>query len=306
MSAPSTGRWSIGLDVGGTKISGGLVDPRTGQILIRRQVPTGSEQGGARVLERVATVASELASESLAMGDTVQGVGLGVAELVDSAGRIRSAQTIDWMEIDVRGALNHIAPVAIDSDVRTAALAESRFGTGRADWSFVYVTVGTGISSCLVQNGVPYGGSRGNALVLASAPVTSVCSRCGASQDTVLENVASGPALAARYRDRVGREVVHGQQVFSALDSGDLDAWHVISSAGDALGNAVGWLVNVLDPDAVVVGGGLGVAGGLYWDRFVASTRAHVWSPATRELQIVPAGLGSDSGIVGAALMAVG
>lgn len=298
--------WGIGLDVGGTKIAGGLVDLTTGQLAHRRQIPTGADRDGAVVLRDAVALVDDLQSLAEAQDVSVQVVGIGVAELVDLEGAIQSAHALDWMGRPVRDAFAHIAPVVIESDVRAAALAEARFGAGQLYGTLVYVTVGTGISSCLVQGGVPYRGSRGNALVLASGPVTSVCDRCGARHDVVLEDIASGPALASRYGGRVGRDVAHGWQVVEAAEAGEPDAVAVVGFAGEALGNAVGWLVNVLDPEAVIVGGGLGLAGGLYWDRFVSSTRAHVWSRETRELPILTAGLASDSGIIGAALAGAG
>jgi glucokinase len=147
-------------------------------------------------------------------------------------------------------------------------------------------------------------GSRGNALVLASAPLSFTCRWCGARQDEILENIASGPALVARYQARTLRRVADGYEVMAAVDQGDKLAEEVVRTAGDALGNSVGWLINVLDPDAVVVGGGLGLSGGVFWQSFVASTRAHVWSEATRGLPIITAALAVDSGIIGAALAA--
>ena len=146
--------------------------------------------------------------------------------------------------------------------------------------------------------------SRGNALILASSPLTVDCAACGARNRFVLEDFASGPALVARYRAESGRPASRGEEVLSAAAAGDAAAVAVVRSAGEALGGSVGFLVNVLDPEAVVVGGGLGLAGGLYWEAFVAATRAHVWSEATRGLPILRAALGPDAGVIGAALMA--
>ena len=89
--------------------------------------------------------------------------------------------------------------------------------------------------------------------------------------------------------------------MLAAADRGDPDAVRVVRDAAEALGSGVGFLVNVLDPEAVVVGGGLGLAGGLYWDAFIDSVRRHVWAEATRGLPIVPAELGTDAGLIGAA-----
>jgi glucokinase len=75
----------------------------------------------------------------------------------------------------------------------------------------------------------------------------------------------------------------------------------IVQSAGEALGVSIGWLVNVLDPEAVIIGGGLGVAEGLYWDSMVAAARAHIWADASRDVMIVRAALGSDAGVIGAA-----
>ena len=90
----------------------------------------------------------------------------------------------------------------------------------------------------------------------------------------------------------------------AAVRAGDPVAIEVVRTAGEALGNSVGYLVNVLDPEAIVVGGGLGQGGGLYWESFVRSTRAHIWAEGSRSIAILPAALGIDAGIIGAAAAA--
>ena len=293
--------WGLGLDVGGTKIAGGVVESEGGRVLARRVVPTAPERGGEAVLVDALALAEELAAEARAQGGTVASVGVGVAELVDAEGNVRSAHLLGWRDLPVRDRFSRIAPAVVEADVRAAALAEARYGYGRDFRVFAYVTVGTGISSCLVQDGRPFAGARGSALVLASGPLSSTCPRCGARSRQVLEDYASGPAIAARYSRHASREVARAEEVMAAAAAGDDAAVGVVRSAGEALGNSVGFLVNLLDPEAVVVGGGLGLAGGLYWDSFVASTREHIWSEATRGLPILPAALGPDSGLVGAA-----
>ena len=293
---------AIGLDVGGTKIAGGVVDVGSGEVLKRRVIPTLPKRGGQPVLQDSLNLARELKAEAEVLGHVVAGIGIGVAELVDTQGNVTSAQTIDWTGIPVSARFSGLAPAVVEADVRAAALAESAFGAGRPFRIFVYVTVGTGISSSLVVDGFPFAGAHGNALVMASGPLTSTCPECGRRFQSVLEDLASGPALVKRYGMSRPGQAGSAEDVVSAAATGDPVAIQIVESAGEALGSGLAFLINVLDPEAVVVGGGLGVAGGLYWKSLVDSTRRHIWAEAERSLPILQAGLGADAGLIGAAL----
>lgn len=292
---------AIGLDVGGTKIAAGLVARTTGQIIARRITPTLPQRGGQAVLDDAVALAHELIAEATGLGCAVTGIGVGVCELVDPRGNITSAHTVHWRGLPVQDLFARLAPAVVESDARAPALAEARYGAGRPYGLFIYITVGTGISYCLVQDGRPYAGARGNALILASSPLTTTCTNCGAVLKPVLEEFASGPALVARYNQATGAHLLGAESVMAAALTGDATASAILRSGGEALGVSVGWLVNVLDPEAVIVGGGLGSADGLYWDAFVASARTHIWSDTNRDLPIVHAALGPDAGMIGAA-----
>ena len=307
--SPAAGNCAIGLDVGGTKIAGGLVLP-SGQALERRIIETRPERGGQAILDDALKLAQGLLQTARASRLTVLGIGVGVAELVDLDGNVTSANSIAWDDLPVQAAFARLAPAVVESDVRAPALAEALYGAGRPFRIFTYVTVGTGISYSLVQDRCPYTGARGNALLLASSPQTMTCTHCGGDLAPVLEEIASGPGLVSRYNEalrnapapRLGHDPVsRGEEVLAAVEAGDNLAIEVVESSAALLGVSVGWLVNVLDPEAVVVGGGLGMAGGLYWDHLVASTRAHIWSDTNRDLPILPAALGVDAGFIGAA-----
>jgi glucokinase len=297
---------AIGIDVGGTKIAGGVVELATGQVRLRQVVPTRPQRGGQAVLDDAVQLAADLAQTAARQQMTVAAVGLGVCELVGPRGQITSAHNFDWRDLPVAHAFERIAPAIIESDVRASALAEARYGAGRNFRLFAYVTVGTGISSTLVQEGQPLAGARGNALVLATMPLTTRCSVCGTLLNPVMEEIASGPALVAEYNRRTSRSLARAEEVLAAVQAGDPVATEVVVSAGESLGNSVGFLVNVLDPEAVVVGGGLGMAGGLYWESFVTATRAHIYADDTRTLPILPAALGVDAGLIGAAAASIG
>ena len=161
-------------------------------------------------------------------------IGLGLCELVDQHGRPRSAQTLDWRDLDVPSAFAATGPVVVDSDVRTAGRAEALLGAGRDFPRLVFLNVGTGISYCLLRDGVPDPGARGYAIIVGAPAV---------------EDVAGGAGLAALAGEQDARAVL-------------ADPRHAASGRRRRRrrsGAAIAALVNALDPDAVVIGGGLGL-----------------------------------------------
>jgi len=291
---------AIGIDVGGTKIAGGIVS-QGGKLLFSRRQPTGAERGGEAVLRDVETLSVELIARAASGGLKVAGIGVSLAELVDLRGNVTSEQTIKWCGWPVRERLSRIAPAVIEADVRAAALAEAIHGAGRDYRIFLYLTVGSGISCCLVQDKQPYTGAYGNALVCASSPLTSTCPACGASNKVILEEYASGPALARRYQAYCSEKILRAEQVVDAASAGGQPAIEILRSAGAALGVTAGLLVNVLDPEALIVGGGLGLIDGLYWEAFLDSTREHIWAESGRDLPLQHATLAENS-VIGAAI----
>jgi glucokinase len=293
---------AIGLDIGGTKIAAGVVLWPSGDILRRTIVATNPARGGEAVLQDVCELAKQLHDWARGEQIEVAGIGAGVAELVDPDGNVTSSCTIDWSGRPVQRRLSEIAPAQVESDVRAAAVGEAIFGAGREHRLFVYMTVGTGISYCLMQDAHPFKGAKGNAIVMGSSPLSTVCAHCGAKLRPVLEEFASGPAIAKRFAQVANPEDAGTcEMVFRAASHGDRQAVEILTSAGEALGVSTAFLVNVLDPEMIVVGGGLGTAGGLYWDAFERSCREHIFADNSRGLPIVVATLGVDAGLVGAA-----
>jgi glucokinase len=182
---------TVGIDVGGTKIAGAVVDVADGSILSARRIATDAARGPAAVLADCVSLAGELGP--------VAAIGMAVCELVDPSGAVRSAETVDWRGVDVAGAFTSIAPARVESDVRAAALAEGRFGAGRGCDDFVYVSVGTGISHCLVVDGRPRLGAHGSAVVTGAPPVEQWSSGLAFAQGRSVEDGATllGVALAA-------------------------------------------------------------------------------------------------------------
>ena len=260
---------AIGIDVGGTKVAVGAVRADGG---LEYRIQLATAQATPRdVANAAAGVAAQLGEDA-----EVLGVGVGICELVHD-GEVRSATSVPWTTSALADALGGIGPIAVEADVVAAAAAEAAFGAGRAFSSFLYVTVGTGISHCLVLAGEPYRGAHGCAQLSGSARLTFRCSHCGERIELSVEEVASGAAVA-----------------------GASDGVAALEEAAVSLGALIALLVNVLDPEAVIVGGGLGSAGGAYWDALVRATREHVWAEHVADLPILRAGLGPDSGLIGA------
>lgn len=303
---------ALGIDLGGTKVAAGLVRAEDGRILVRRQFPTASvlkagidpAEGGRALLEAVEDLARQIAAEAHPRHVRVSAIGVGICEIVDSTGTIRSSNAIPWEDLPVVDRLRRLAPVTLEADVRAAALAEARFGAGAGRDLFAYVTIGTGVSCCVVRGGKPQQGARGAAGTLASSPLPAESDPLRQESTPTLEQLGSGPGLVRRFREH-GGTAERAEDVLIAASEGNLDAIPVVRTGACAIGAAIGWLVNVIDPELVILGGGLGMTEGLYRDALVAAVRRHIWWPGHRQLPIVSAATGRDAGIVGAALSAL-
>jgi glucokinase len=308
-------RQAIGLDVGGTKIAAARVGD-DGSILATERVPSPASDPG-RLLE--ATVEAARAVRT----DDVEAIGIGAAGLVESStGILTYAPNLAWRNV---GLAEHIGgalglPAIADNDATVAAWGEYRFGAGRGSRHLLLVTVGTGIGGGIVTDGRIYRGAHGFAAEIGHIIVEPGGPLCGCGNHGCWEQVASGHAI-----ERAGREAaeryphsgiarlaegvpdrVTGSLVTRAAQDGDDTARAILAKVGRRLGEGIAGLVNVLDPQIVVVGGGAVTAGDLLLEparrAFVAAVEAPDARPA---VPIVPAELGNDAGVVGAALLAL-
>jgi glucokinase len=271
------GTFAIGLDVGGSKIAACLFDVGSRTLLATRRTATRPSRGGGAVLDDCATLVEQLVADAGA--DAVRTpLGIGICELVGPDREITTAANFDWRGLDLAPHFRSLLFV-VESDVRTAASAEAWIGAGVGRGSFIYLTVGTGIAFTLVIDGRPHSGAHGNALILGAPPV---------------ESTSSGAALAAI------AGLPTAQEVFARADLGSM-----VAEAAERLGSAMAWLVNALDPELIVMGGGLGLRRE-YREAAVEAMRPRIEAPASRDVAVVPAALGADAGAIGAARMAAG
>ena len=307
---------AIGVDAGGTKIEGLLVDVGLGKILDRRLVETPAADAEATARAIVA-----VARELMAGRDAVRALGVGAAGMVDRGGVMRYAPNVAWRDFPlaerVAGAVG--LPTLVENDANVAAWGEFRFGAGRGSSDMLLVTVGTGIGGGIVLGGKLFRGAHGFAAEIGHIIVEPGGPRCGCGNLGCWEQVASGRAIG-----RLGREAamehpeslmvvvaggdperVTGVEVTLAAERGDRVAVRILGEVGRRLGEGIAGLVNVLDPDLVVVGGGAIAAGELLLQparrAFIDSVEAPDHRP---DVPIVPAALANDAGSVGAADLA--
>jgi glucokinase len=308
---------AIGVDAGGTKIEGLLVDvERDGRILDRRLVetPAADAEGATRTIVAVA--------RDLMADQQVGAVGVGAAGMVSLGGVMRFAPNIAWREFPLADRIARAVdvPVLVDNDANVAAWGEYRFGAGRGSASMLLVTVGTGIGGGIVDGGKLFRGSHGFGGEIGHIIVEPNGPRCGCGNLGCWEQVASGRAI-----DRLGRLAaleqpnslmvelaggdpakVTGRHVTEAAHGDDPVAVRILAEVGRRLGEGIAGLVNVLDPELVVVGGGAMEAGALFLDparrAFADSVEGSEHRP---EVPIVPAAMGNDAGAVGAADLAL-
>jgi glucokinase len=290
----------LAIDIGGTKTAFATVALPAGTIMERSMLPTPA--GAASGEPFLAAV--EASARDMMHSSPCSAIGIGICELVGLTGHIESGFRVHWQGMPVTERLSALAPVRIDSDVRAAARAEARFGAGRPFRQFLYVNIGTGIASAWVVDGQPFRGANGHAIVMASNTSTHHCPACGHLHDGTLEELAGGEGLAQCYARLSGRAIGGAADIVAAAQAGDPAASTVIDIATAALGSTLATVAGVLDPEALVIGGGLGSAPGPYWTALAVATRSRIWSPATQRLAIVQAELGPDSGLIGAALLA--
>lgn len=289
----------IGIDVGGTKTAFGLIGLPDGRVLARREMKTPQgEASGLPFLDEVCAVARDLHDGAPA---GIAGIGLGLCELVGLDGGVASAHRVHWQGLPVLERLRAVAPVIVEADVRAAALAEVRWGAGRDYRDLLYVNIGTGISTCWVKDGLPHAGAHGHALAIASSPMVARCPACGTQSSYVLEDVAGGAALAKLYGNAVGRNIESVIDVIAAAATGERTAQDLIAQAAQLVGVTLGLAINMLDPEALLIGGGLGGRDGPYWKAMVPAIRRQIWSDQARQLPINRAKLGPDVGLIGAA-----
>ena len=285
----------IGLDVGGTKTLSGLVD-RDGRIHEEREIPSpdGSEESVLRALDA--------AVEEL-LDDRAVAIGYGIpASLERGTGRVLRAMNLPLDDVDLLGRASERfgLPVGIENDASAATLAEWRLGAGRGASNLVMLTLGTGVGGGVVLDGRLFRGwaELGHVVVQEGGP------KCTCGGRGHLEALASGHAA-----DRAAREVfgedADSHVLVDRARAGEEAAVGALARIGASLGVAIGSLVNVFDPEVTVVGGGFGAAAAdLVLEPARRAARAEVVPPAREKLRIVPAELGPEAGLVGAALVA--
>jgi glucokinase len=304
---------AIGIDIGGTKIAGGLV-AREGLIGEVRTAPTEAAEGGPAVLRRAIELARNVMADFPNLKPTAVGIATG-GWIERSTGRVVSATDLlpGWSGTDLRSEFERatgLRAFAIN-DVHAMGLAEARLGAGRDCQVCLSVAVGTGIGGAITVGGELLEGAHGMAGAVGHITYQAGGARCSCGRRGCIEAYASGPAIARSFARCLGQDLKSTglPDLVKGLNSQHQRmqrcAVRTTDSAGAALGHVLAGVANTIDPDLIVLGGGAAFALG---EPFLAAVRSavarRILPPISAE--VVPAQLGPVAGVIGAGLIAIG
>lgn len=314
----------IGIDVGGTNVKIALVDDN-GKIIYSNSVPTYAKMGYEYTVNNIKQAIKDLMKETNTTPSDIEGIGFDFPGQVDcKTGVVKLAPNIPgWVNVPIAQMIEdefHI-PTRIDNDVRCAALGELKFGAGRGCENFICITVGTGIGSGIVINGKVVRGATNAAgelghikLQMNGGPI------CGCGDTGCLEAFASGPAIVAMAQDYIKggkstkfREMAAAEggeitpyMVAKAAEEGDPVAKRIFEIVGEYIGIGLTSVINLLNPERVIIGGGVAESGELLLGSIRKTIKERAMVVAGNAVEIVPAQLGNSAGVIGASMLIEG
>lgn len=313
----------IGIDVGGTNVKIALVDGE-GKIIYSNSVPTYAQMGYEYTVNNIKQAIRDLMKETNTDAKEIEGIGFDFPGQVDyKTGVVKLAPNIPgWVNVPIAQMIEEEfnIPTRIDNDVRCAALGELKFGAGKGCENFVCITVGTGIGSGLVINGQLVRGAANAAgeighikLKMNGGPI------CGCGDTGCLEAFASGPSIVAmaqeylkggkstKFREMAGADgEITPYIVAKAAEAGDPVAKRIFEIVGTYIGMGLVSVINLLNPEKVIIGGGVAAAGDLLLDPIRKTIKERAMVVAGNSVEIVPAELGNSAGVIGASMLVEG
>lgn len=307
----------IGVDVGGTNVKIALVSDE-GKIIYSNSIPTRAEMGYEYTVNSMKDAIKDLLKETKLQASDIEGMGFGFPGQIDcQKGVVRLAPNIPgWVNVPIAEIMETEfgIPTRVDNDVRTATLGELNYGAGIGCENLICITVGTGIGSGLVVNGKLVRGASNAAgeighikLNMQGGPL------CGCGDRGCLEAYASGPSIVAlaeeyirggkstKYRELANPDITP-YIVAVAAKEGDPVAKQIFRIMGEYIGMGLTSVVNLLNPEKIIIGGGVADAGEILLNP-IRETIAKRAMTIQKEVEIVPAQLGNTAGVIGASLL---
>ena len=312
----------IGVDVGGTKVAAGLVD-NCGKILYQVRKPMladqGAEAGLSSVIDAIKTVSDVVQDRNMSF------CGIGICSpgpLDPKTGIVINPPNVPcWRNFPLADEVAKIygVPVKLDNDANAAALAEARWGAGRSYSNIFYATIGTGIGTGIVFDRRIYHGRTGAAGEGGHISIDYRGPRCGCGKLGCIEAFAAGPAIARRARAKIREssgtkskifelaggalDAVTSEMVGNAYVQGDVLATEILKETVEFLALWLGNIIDLLDPEVIILGGGVASMLNPFLEELKGSIPRHCVNPRCREVPLLKAHYGADSGIAGGAAL---
>nr|WP_150960607.1 ROK family glucokinase [Aneurinibacillus sp. XH2] len=310
-----SGNLYVGVDLGGTNIKVGICD-ETGKLLHSYEGPTGTDEGAESIIAKIEEYVRKLVADASLSLDQVVGIGAGVAGFLDIPnGIVLSSPNIPaWHNVPLKQILEERfnKPVIINNDANVAALGEAWGGAGADISNLVCYTLGTGVGGGIIIDGKIHQGFSGMGGELGHMQVVPDLEAivCGCGQTGCLETVSSATGIVRMAKDAVGRgdktslqllEQITAKDVFDAAKAGDEAAIRIVNRAAYYLGRSLSMLAVIVNPQRFILGGGVSRAGEILFEPIREIFSQYTPAPAREGVDIVPAMLGNDAGMVGAA-----
>jgi glucokinase len=313
-------RFVLGIDIGGTNLVVGSVAEDGSALHALDSEPTHAEAGQSDVLDRLITLAQRTIERTRqeVRGADIIGVGVGAPGPLDTKrGIVLLTPNLGWVNLPLRQIIHERLglPAALDNDANCAVLGEWWMGAARGTRNAIGITIGTGIGGGIIVDGKLYHGASDCAGEIGHTTIDTEGRRCKCGNYGCLEAYASGPNIAmraveelkagavSRLADYVGGDLrqVTAQTVYQAAHDGDQLALEVVNDTAKFLGVGIANLVNVFNPEVVVVCGGVTLAGDRLFDPLRREVARRAFKPAVSVCRIIPCELSGSAGVYGAA-----